>query len=232
MKEIFAVFSALILFFAVGHAPDRNSGDKKNEERNDHASAVETLCEYEGIGGYEEGDIILSPDSCQPLTCREGVFSGDSASFCDGCRYWNDPSKEGKIGEKMKFSCSDTIERDWCECVRSDSPAGKKWSCRYSHACQCMHEGKRYDLGYEIADKICETSVCADGSFVGLDMDYCESCRFYYNRSEEAAVGEKQNFICPDGSEVEWCECVAESGRTDRKHWKCADRVDLNCPVK
>jgi|GEM_PF-3624020 hypothetical protein len=230
MKEIFAAFSALILFFTAGHTSDSNSAN--NEERNNSDTAAETICEYDGQSGYEEGDIVLSFDSCQPLTCKNGIFTGNDANFCDGCRYWNNPGKEGKIGEKMKYTCNDSIERDWCECVKSDSPAGKKWACHYSNACQCMHDGKRYDLGYERADNTCETSVCAGGSFIGMDMDYCESCRFYYNRSKEAKIGEKQNFICSDGSEVEWCECVGESGRTDRKHWKCTDRADLSCPAK
>lgn len=232
MKEILAAFSALILFFTAGHPSDSNSVNKENEGNNNSAAELKTLCEYDGQTGYEEGDVILSFDSCQPLTCKNGKFAGDNANFCDGCRYWNNPAKEGKIGEKMKYSCNDSIERDWCECVKSDSPAGKKWACHYSHACQCVNQGKRYDLGYELADSACETPVCADGEFVGLDMDYCESCRYYYNRSEEAKIGEKQNFICPDGSEVEWCECVGDESRPNFKQWKCQDRVDLNCPVK
>ena len=56
---------------------------------------VSTQCEYEDQTGYESGDIVLSFDSCKPLTCKNGKFESEDGDFCDGCRYWNDPDKEG-----------------------------------------------------------------------------------------------------------------------------------------
>ena len=193
---------------------------------------VSTQCEYEDQTGYESGDMVLSFDSCKPLTCKNGKFEGEDGDFCDGCRYWNDPDKEGLPGEMMKFSCNGAAERDWCECVKDDSGA-KKWACYYSHECQCIYEGKRYDLGYKIATDFCQTSTCSDGSFYFLDWEACEHC--YYSVFDDpehtdnnAVIGDKYDFTCPDGSKVDWCECVADDVLGQK--WKCADRVDLNCP--
>ena len=191
---------------------------------------VPAQCEYEGQTGYESGDIVLSFDSCKPLTCKNGKFEGEDGDFCDGCRYWNDPDKEGLPGEMMKFSCNGAAEKDWCECVKDDSGA-KKWACYYSNECQCIYEGKRYDLGYKIASNICQTSTCSDGFFGFLDYEACDYC-YYYEENEsvgkQAAIGDKYGFTCPDGSKVDWCECVADDSLGQK--WKCADRVDLNCP--
>jgi len=139
-----------------------------------------SFCEYEGLAGYEPGDIVLSFDFCKPLTCKNGKFAGVDGDFCDGCRYWNDPEKEGELGEMMKFSCNGEAERNWCECVKDDLGT-KKWACYYSHACQCIYDddGKRYDLGYEIATDFCQTSTCSDGFFDFLDWEACDHCYYY-----------------------------------------------------
>ena len=197
---------------------------------------VSTQCEYDGQTGYESGDIVLSFDSCKPLTCKNGKFEGEEGDFCDGCRYWNDPDKEGLPGEMMKFSCNGAAERDWCECVKDDSGA-KKWACYYSHECQCIYydDGKRYDLGYKIATDFCQTSTCSDGSFYFLDWEACEHCNYsafddMEHSDNNAVIGDKYDFTCPDGSKVDWCECVADDKDILGQKWKCADRVDLNCP--
>ena len=193
-----------------------------------------SFCEYEGLTGYEPGDIVLSFDFCKPLTCKNGKFEGVDGDFCDGCSYWNDPEKEGELGEMMKFSCNGEAERNWCECVKDDLGT-KKWACYYSHACQCIYDddGKRYDLGYEIATDFCQTSTCSDGFFDFLDWEACDHC-YYYDEAEDtskqAAIGDKRDFICPDGSKVDWCECVADNMDDLGQKWKCVDRVDLNCP--
>lgn len=96
---------------------------------------------------------------------------------------------------------------------------------------QCEYDGERYDLGYKIASNICQTSTCSDGFFDFLDYEACDYC-YYYEESEsvgkQAAIGDKYDFTCPDGSKVDWCECVADDSLGQK--WKCADRVDLNCP--
>ena len=214
-----------------------------NEETTEEPSNPETpaeevtaQCEYEGQTGYESGDIVLSFDSCKPLTCKNGIFEGYDGDFCDGCRYWNDPDKEGQPGEMMKFSCNGAAERDWCECVKDDSGA-KKWACYYSHECQCIYyeDGKRYDLGYKIATDFCQTSTCSDGSFTFLDWEACDHCYYSFfgdpeHTDNNAVIGDKYDFTCPDGSKVDWCECVADDKDIFGQKWKCADRVDLNCP--
>ena len=96
---------------------------------------------------------------------------------------------------------------------------------------QCEYDGQNYDLGYEIATDFCKTSTCAGGTFNFDENESCPNC-YYYDESEnttkQAAIGDKQSFICPDGSKVDWCECVADDVLGQK--WKCADRVDLNCP--
>ncbi|MBP5201441.1 hypothetical protein J6253_01755 [bacterium] len=202
------------------------------DQNQENPSEESSFCEYEDQTGYESGDIVLSFDFCKPLTCKNGKFDGADGDFCDGCRYWNDPEKEGEPGEMMKFSCNGAQERDWCECVKDNSGATKRWACYYSHACQCIYDdGKRYDLGYEIATDFCQTSICSDGVFDFLDWEACDYCTYYDEAegvSKQAAVGDKQDFTCPDGSKVDWCECVADDVLGQK--WKCADRVDLNCP--
>ena len=213
---------------------EETTEEPSNPER--PAEEVTAQCEYDGQTGYESGDIVLSFDSCKPLTCKNGIFEGYDGDFCDGCRYWNDPDKEGLPGEMMKFSCNGAAERDWCECVKDDSGA-KKWACYYSHECQCIYyeDGKRYDLGYKIATDFCQTSTCSDGSFTFLDWEACDHC--YYSVFDDpehtdnnAVIGDKYDFTCPDGSKVDWCECVADDKDIFGQKWKCADRVDLNCP--
>ena len=258
MKKLtFAFVLVFALFFIVSCGSGSDSEEKKNdadqertdeekndEEKNDEepvdpetpAEEVTAQCEYEGQTGYESGDIVLSFDSCKPLTCKNGKFEGEDGDFCDGCRYWNDPDKEGLPGEMMKFSCNGAAERDWCECVKDDSGA-KKWACYYSHECQCIYyeDGKRYDLGYKIATDFCQTSTCSDGSFTFLDWEACDHC--YYSVFDDpehtdnnAVIGDKHDFTCPDGSKVDWCECAADDKDIFGQKWKCADRVDLNCP--
>ena len=72
----------------------------------------------------------------------------------------------------------------------------------------CEYDGQKYDLGYEIATDICQTSTCTEdeveGGFFGfLDWEACEYC-YYYDETEDAqkqaAIGDKQDFTCPDGS--------------------------------
>lgn len=215
---------------------DEDNADTDEPETDSDSAETDDadFCEYEGLAGYEPGDIVLSFDFCKPLTCKNGKFAGVDGDFCDGCRYWNDPEKEGELGEMMKFSCNGEAERNWCECVKDDLGT-KKWACYYSHACQCIYDddGKRYDLGYEIATDFCQTSTCSDGFFDFLDWEACDYC-YYYDEAEDtskqAAIGDKRDFICPDGSKVDWCECVADDNLGQK--WKCVDRADLNCSKK
>jgi hypothetical protein len=212
---------------------DKETPEENNDEdQNPEGGEDNLLCEYDGETGYEAGDIMPAYDSCQPWTCKNGEFIGLDDNFCDGCRYWNDPEKEGELKEMMKLSCNGgEVEIDWCECVPSDSPSGKKWFCGYAYGCQCIYQGKRYDLGYEIATDFCQTSICGGGSFDFLSYEACDYC-YYYDETEEASkqaeIGGKQSFTCPDGSKVDWCECVADDVLGQK--WKCADRADLNCP--
>lgn len=261
MKKLIVFCTFLAFIFAIGCGPDNRSNEEekndsadtpdKNQEDSDgdaqsHQERADTdidsedpaenklLCNYDHLTGYEAGDIMVSFDSCQPLTCKNGEFVGLDDNFCDGCRYWNDPEKEGELREMMKLSCnSGEVEIDWCECVTSDSPSGKKWFCGYAYGCQCIYQGKKYDLGYEIATDFCKTSTCARGTFDFTEDESCPSC-YYYDKSEnttkQAAVGDKQDFTCPDGSKVDWCECIADDLLGQK--WKCTDRVDLNCPGK
>ena len=248
MRKLFAVFSVLVFCFAVGCGSDNNSNNDESKGKENKGSSMENLeeadesenqeendsllCEYDGESGYEAGDIKPAYDSCQPWTCKNGEFVGLDDNFCDGCRYWNDPEKEGELREIMKLSCNGgEVEIDWCECVPSDSPSGKEWFCGYAYGCQCIYQGKRYDLGYEIATDFCKTSTCAGGTFDFTEDESCPSCYYYddtENKPKQAAIGDKQDFTCPDGSKVDWCECVADDNLGQK--WKCADRVDLNCP--
>ena len=252
MRKLFAVFSVLVFCFAVGCGSDNNSNNDESKGKENKGSSMENLeeayesenqeendsllCEYDGESGYEAGDVMPAYDSCQPWTCKNGEFVGTDDNFCDGCRYWNNPEKEGELREMMKLSCNGgEVEIDWCECVPSDSPSGKKWFCGYAYGCQCIYQGKRYDLGYEIATDFCKTSTCAGGTFVFTEDESCPGC-YYYDESEnttkQAAVGDKQDYTCPDGSKVDWCECVADDTDEPGKKWKCADRADLNCPAE
>ncbi|MBR4531978.1 hypothetical protein IKO70_06185 [bacterium] len=101
---------------------------------------------------------------------------------------------------------------------------------------QCEYDGQNYDLGYEIATDICQTSTCTNGHFYFLDWLACEHC--YYGgfdnpdntTDNQGEIGDKQHFTCPDGSKVDWCECIADDKDELGRKWKCTDRADLNCP--
>ena len=103
---------------------------------------------------------------------------------------------------------------------------------------QCEYDGQKYEVGYKIATDFCQTSTCIEGHehFSFIDSLECEHC--YYGdfddpdntTDSQAEIGDKQSFTCPDGSKVDWCECIADDTDILGQKWKCADRVDLNCP--
>jgi hypothetical protein len=81
-------------------------------------------------------------------------------------------------------------------------------------------EGRIYNEGDIISDK-CLSAMCRDGGWAE-DATTCYGC---WGKE----IGDKMEWTCADGvTKVDWCECVEEENHGSE--WKCADRVDLNCP--
>ena len=88
------------------------------------------------------------------------------------------------------------------------------------HQCEDS-EGRIYNEGDIISDE-CLRAYCMDDGGWAEDATTCYGC---WGKE----IGDKMKWICADGvTEVDWCECVEEENHGSE--WKCADRVDLNCP--
>ena len=88
------------------------------------------------------------------------------------------------------------------------------------HQCEDS-EGRIYNEGDIISDE-CLRAYCMDDGGWAEDATTCYGC---WGKE----IGDKMKWICADGvTEVDWCECVEEENYGSE--WKCADRVDLNCP--
>ncbi|MBP5406665.1 hypothetical protein J6Z19_05900 [bacterium] len=82
-------------------------------------------------------------------------------------------------------------------------------------------EGRIYNEGDSISNECRAAYCCGYG-------DWCEDGSECYHCPE---IGGKMEWTCADGvTKVEWCECVEINDETYGTEWKCADRVDLNCP--
>ena len=82
-------------------------------------------------------------------------------------------------------------------------------------------EGRIYNEGDSISHECRAAYCCGYG-------DWCEDESECYHCPE---IGGKMEWTCADGvTKVEWCECVEINDETYGTEWKCADRVNLNCP--
>ncbi len=113
------------------------------------------------------------------------------------------------IDEETTEEPADTETTDDTETPDEEAPA----QCEDS-------EGRIYNEGDVISDK-CLSAMCRDGGWAE-DATTCYGC---WGKE----IGDKMEWTCADGvTKVDWCECVEEENHGSE--WKCADRVDLNCP--
>ena len=230
--------------------------DKNGEESVECPDFIPETLELESLSGCDVYSIDPDTDCIAP--CTDLYFPTDDdifrtvyvgGTFGQSFIKSSDSIKEASLYSEMNIGSNKAVFT-WSEKAEDGTEIEKKVSVEMKVVdpvtgegeevpAQCEYDGQKYEAGYKIATDFCQTSTCTNGNFYFVDSLECEHC--YYGdfddpdntTDSQAEIGDKQHFTCPDGSKIDWCECVADD--TDDilgRKWQCADRVDLNCPTE
>ena len=188
----------------------------------------EMHCGYDWEYGYKVEGI---EENVLKVSILERDTDLDLAAECDDCCYLMPIEYTASTAEEIESI--KTIEINYegknhkasfpIDEETTEEPADTETPDEETQA-QCEDsEGRKYNEGDRISDE-CLEAYCMDDGGWATDATTCYHC---WGKE----IGDKMEWTCADGvTKIEWCECVEIDNETYGSEWKCADRVDLNCP--